>query len=220
MELLKKLKIKQNEPLWVINAPGDCIDLFADLTLITKPGKLKPAGQLVLFATSSGELFHFLATLEDYIAPHTLFWVFYPKKSGTISSDLVLMEPWEQVLKIGYRGQSSASLNDNWTGLRMTIAPREKPSICELPMEERQVDGIDFVNRTVKLPTDAHDAVNQFEGMAACLESLSFTAKKEYVMNITGAKKEETRIKRINKMINDLEQKMYTSDLKTKTKKA
>ena len=218
IELLKKLKIKPEEPLWLINAPDDCMDLFHGLNLIKKPGKLKPAGQLIIFAVNSDELFHFLAALEEYISHHTLLWIFYPKKSGAISSDLVQMKPWEQVFNRGFRGQTSVSVNNNWTGLRITNAPREKPSICDLPMEERIAEGIDFINRTAKLPADALEAVNKFIGMAASFDALSFTDKKEYVMAITDAKKEETRIRRINKMVIDLQQKIHTTGLKTKTK--
>ena len=220
MQLIKKLRLKPEKPLWLINAPADCIDLFADYNLIMKTGKVKPADQLILFAFNSADLFHFLSASEDYITPQTLFWVFYPKKSGSFSSDLVLMKPWEQVFKMGFRGQTSVSVNDNWTGLRITNAPRQKPSICDRPMEERKVEGIDFANRTVKLPSDAQEAMNQYTGISNCFNALSFTDKKEYVIAITDAKKEETRIKRINKMIGDLQNKMHPSGSKTQKKQA
>lgn len=112
MQLIKKLRLKPEKPLWLINAPADCIDIFADYNLIMKTGKVKPADQLILFAFNSDDLFHFLSASEDYITPQTLFWVFYPKKSGSFSSDLVLMKPWEQVFKMGFRGQTSVSVNN------------------------------------------------------------------------------------------------------------
>jgi len=212
MELLQKLKLKTDHPLLLINAPADCMHLFAGLTIKEKPGKEKPAAQLILFATNSSELNHYLPQLASYISPGTLFWICYPKKSGAIASDLIQMKSWDIVFQSGYRGQTSVSVNNDWSGFRLTNAPKEKPSICDLPMAERKAEGIDFVNRTASLPADALAAVNKYKGMAACFDSLSFTTKKEYILAITEAKKEETRVKRIEKMMAALQQKMHTKN--------
>jgi hypothetical protein len=118
------------------------------------------------------------------------------------------MKSWDVITEAGYRGQTSASINDDWSGLRMTKAPRPKPSICDLPMEERQSEGIDYVNRTVTLPADALAAAKKFAGMPAFFDTLSFTVKKEYVLAITDSKKPETRVRRIEKMIAELQQKL------------
>ena len=216
MELLQKLKLKQEQPLWLINAPDDCNGLFDGFNIIKKTGKDMPAGQLLLFVTSSDELYQSLVALDDYIGTDTLFWICYPKKSGTISSDLEGMKTWEGVLQMGYRGQSSASVNDDWSALRLTKAPKVKATLCDLPMDERKVEGIDFVKRTVQLPADALAAVDAFKGMAAYFDSLSFTTKKEYVIAITESKKPETRIRRIEKMVRELGEKMQVRALKQK----
>jgi hypothetical protein len=210
MELLQKLKIKPDLPLWLINAPDGCMQLFAGLTIMHAPVKNKQAGQLMLFVTSREELEHYLVKMAVHIGHETLFWICYPKKSGAIASDLVLMKSWDSVFMAGYRGQTSVSINDDWSGLRVTNAPREKPSIADVPMEERKIEGIDFVKRTVKLPDDATQAMNEYKGLAACFDSLSFTSKKEYVVAIIEAKKQETRERRIEKMISELQQKMHT----------
>jgi hypothetical protein len=216
MELHKKLKLKTDQPIWLINAPADCIDLFAGIMIKNQLGKEKPVGQLIVFVTNSDELSHYLLKLADYVGPETLFWIFYPKKSGSISSDLGHMQHWEAVFKMGYRGQTSVAVTSDWTGFRLTNAPKVKASIGDVPMEERKIEGIDFVNRTVKLPADALEAVSLFKGLAECFDSLSFTAKKEYVIAITESKKEETRVKRIGKMIEELKQKMHTREAKGK----
>ena len=118
------------------------------------------------------------------------------------------MKAWDIVFKSGYRGQTSVSINDTWTGMRFTNAPKKTATICDLPMEERKVEGIDFVNRTVHLPADALSALNKYKGMAAFFSAMSFTHKKEYVQAIVDAKKEETRKRRIEKTIEMLLQKM------------
>ncbi len=209
MELLKKLRINIDQPLWVINAPGDdCLHLFEQCIIKQKLSGNKPVSQLVLFAVDGKTLAHYLPLLTNYISPETLFWICYPKKSGAITSDLIQMKAWDIVFKSGYRGQTSISVNDNWTGMRFTNAPKKTATICDLPIEERKVEGIDFVNRIVQLPADAIAAMNKYKGMVAFFNAMSFTHKKEYMQAIADAKKEETRKRRIEKTIEMLQQKM------------
>lgn len=214
MELLKKLRIDTEQPLWLVNAPDNCLYLFEDVTVKRKTGKEKPVPQLILFATDSGELNHYLPLLKDHIGHDTIFWICYPKKSSGIESDLIKMEPWNVLTDLGYRGQSSAAINDDWSGVRFTNAPRAKPSDCDVPMEQRKSEGIDYVKRTVQLPADAQKAVNKFKGLSEYFYAQSFTCKKEHIMAITDAKKEETRKRRIDKMVEMLQQGMHAKALK------
>ena len=209
MELIKKLRIKTEEPLWLINCPDNCHNLFNDLILRVKPGKEKPAGQLILFATDSGELDRYIVKLTPYLTPETLFWIAYPKKSGAISSDLIEMKSWDMVFQSGYRPQTSVSINDDWTSLRVTNAPPKRPSTYNLAPEDRNIEGIDFIKRTVQLPADALAAVRKHKGLEPYFNALAFSHKKEHVIAILDAKKEDTRRRRIEKMIDMLQQKMH-----------
>lgn len=214
MDLLKKLRLDNSKSLWVINAPGECIDYFADYDVKQRLGKQKPLLQVILFVYNSAELADYIHRLSEYISHDTLFWICYPKKSGSISSDLIQMKAWDVVFNSGYRGQTSASIDDDWSGLRVTNAPRAKPSQCDLPMEQRVSEGIDYVKRTVTLPKDAQAAVDKHKGLSDYFYSQSFTCKKEYVESITQAKKPETRARRIDKMIEMLFPKMQARTIK------
>lgn len=208
MVLLKKLRIDTSLPLWAINLPGDCKILFEELEVKQKLSGKTPVSQLILFAEDSGILARWIPLLAEYVGQQTLFWIAYPKKTGAIASDLIQMKPWDIVFQSGYRGQTSVSINDDWTGMRFTNAPKSKPSICDLPVEERKMEGIDFVNRTVQLPSDALAAVKKHSGMEAFFNAMAFTHKKEHVLAILDAKKEETRTRRIEKMIEMLNENM------------
>ena len=113
MELLKKLRIDTDKPLWLINAPSNCLYLFEQLTIKEKTGKEKPVSQLIVFVTDSDELVHYIDKLVSYIGHETLFWIAWPKKSGAVSSDLIHMKSWDVVFNSGYRGQTSVSINDD-----------------------------------------------------------------------------------------------------------
>jgi len=216
MELLKKLKINTEMPLWLINAPEECLPLFAEADVKEKPGKPGPVAQLMLFVADRTTLSHYLPSLAPYISHQTLLWICYPKKSGAIRSDLIGMTSWDFVFDMGYRAQTSVSINDNWTGLRITSAPVKKPSTFQLAPEDRNIEGIDFVNRTVELPLDAANALAQYPGMTDFFNAMAFTHKKEYIQAIAAAKKPETRTRRIEKTVEMLQEKMHA---KTTTKK-
>jgi len=206
--VLKKLKINLDQPLWLINVPGDCKHLFEGVTIKEKLSGKKTVGQLILFAIDSGVLTRYMPIINDYVSYDTLFWIAYPKKSGAIVSDMILMKAWDIVFRSGFRGQSSVSVNDDWSGLRVTNAPKKESTIGDLPLAERKVEGIDFVNRTVQLPADALAVMKKHPGMEAFFYAMAFTHKKEHIEAIVQAKKPVTRTRRIEKMAEMLLEKM------------
>jgi hypothetical protein len=214
MELLKKLRVNTDQPLFIIDLPDDCQHLFDSVEIKRKLQGKKPVSQLILFAYDSGAFGKYLPQFADYVGHETLFWICYPKKSGAIASDLIKMEPWQYVFDMGYRGQTSVAINDDWTGMRFTSAPKTKSSISDLPMEERVVEGIDFVNRIVSLPADALAAMSKYKGMAEYFYASSFTFKKEQVMAIVESKKQETRERRIEKLVEVLKKLMHEKPLR------
>lgn len=218
MELTKRLRIDTSDGLWVVNAPSDLATVLPNITTYNKASNKKPVKQLMLFAYNSSDFHKYLPKLIGYIAHNTLFWISYPKQSGSIESDLTKMEPWEYITSLGFRGQTSIHINNDWTGMRFTNAPRKKPSLAELPPEERKVEGIDFVNRTTTLPKDAKLALGKYNGLVAFFEDMAFTHRKEYIMAIVEAKKPETRMNRINKMVEMVQQLKEEKELKNKAK--
>ena len=64
----------------------------------------------------------------------------------------------------------------------------------------------DTEKRTVETPKDLSKAIEK-ANLQAIWEKMSFTHKKEYVNAVNDAKKEETRIRRIEKTIEMLDKK-------------
>jgi len=214
MELLTKLRINIDEPLYLINAPKDVFHLFEPAEIKTvMPGKA-PANQLVLFAGDSKTLDSYILKLEGKLSDEVVFWIVYPKKSGRIQSDLTRNDGWKLVFSL-YDGVSSASIDDDWSGVR--FKPKGSSKSTWIPMEERKTEGIDYLARTVSLPADALKAMKPYKGLDDFFYAMSFTHKKEYVESIVDAKKPETRQRRIEKMIEML-LKMRTEKELKKTK--
>lgn len=213
MDLLKKLRVKEELPVYIINAPAECLPLFEGLQIKTSlPGKA-PAAQLILFAESSQVLNTYIYRLEGKLAADVVFWIAYPKKSGRIQSDLIRNKGWEETFKL-YDGVSSISIDDDWSGMR--FKQKGESNTGWVPMEERKTEGIDYIARTVTLPPDALKAMKPYKGLDDFFYALAFTHKKEYVLSIVEAKKPETRQKRIEKMVEMLLKLRTEKELKQK----
>lgn len=65
--------------------------------------------------------------------------------------------------------------------------------------------------RTVEVPAQFEKLINK-EGLLPVFEKLSYTHRKEYCRWITGAKKEETRLKRLEKSIEMLKKGIRTPE--------
>ena len=141
MELLQKLRLDLSSPLWVVDPPVNVADVLPGAELTVRKPRSLPVGQLMLFARDSGELLRGFEKVQSCIGHDTIFWIAYPKRSGSIRSDLWQMEPWHIVFDAGFRGQTSVSIDNDWTGTRFTNAPRKKESRCDVPMEQRATGG-------------------------------------------------------------------------------
>ena len=62
----------------------------------------------------------------------------------------------------------------------------------------------DTEERTVTIPNDLQDLLNQHKEARSKFEKCSYSHKKEWVMWLNDAKKEDTRLKRLQKIIDKL----------------
>lgn len=207
--LLKKLRVKHELPLVILGLPKNCAALFADSEYKTTAPRTGTIEQLIFFAKDAETLREKFVPLVSRLSADPLVWVMYPKKSGSITSDLSMHEGWKPAFDTGLTGVASAAINDDWSGFRMRPEALVKGALA--PVAERSNDNIDYVKRTVVLPDDAARAVKKHAGMFEFFHALAFTHRKEHVVAILDAKKPETRERRITKMVELLAEQMKAS---------
>lgn len=196
MGLFEKLKFKAGTTVYVIDKPDTWQPEFESV-----PKLSKTCSQVLFFAKDKKTLEAKLNKLVAAMTEDAVFWIAYPKKTGSIRSDLIRDDGWDALTAAGFEGVASAAINEDWTALRFRHSSQTKGLKRELPMEERKIEGIDFINRRVSLPADAVKAMKPFKGLAVFFNELAFSHKKEYVEAIVEAKKPETRQRRIEGMI-------------------
>jgi hypothetical protein len=201
MSLLAKLRFETETRLYLIGEAG-LEDAFADFDLRTSLRGSGPIDQILLLVNDKFELDTQFLKVIHRLPENALFWIAYPKKSGSIASDLARdTKSWQIVFDSGYAIVTSIAIDDTWSGLRVRKVDPKTKYKRDIPMEERKTPGIDYVKRAVAAPPDAVKAMKAHKGLGDFFNTMSFTHKKEYVEAIEEAKKTETRRRRIEKMV-------------------
>lgn len=205
---LKKLQIKSNFIVKVEDAPENASAIFGEIPTDVSIRYNNPDNfnALITFSTSKKQLDLQIESNINQINAKSIFWVFTPKKSSKIKSDLDLMKTWKELEVFGLAPCASASVNETWTALRLKLISEVKPS----GMRNDHIktndygDYIDPENKIVKLPADLVEALTPFPKALSYFNQLAYTHKKEYVLWILSAKQEKTRQARVEKALDML----------------
>lgn len=198
----KKLGIKKDFKVLVINQPANLKDFIHPLPenaeLLKKAGK-QTADTVLLFASNISDLNIHFESLKNAIKPNGLVWIAYPKGTSKIKTDISRDKGWDVVNKAGLTGVSLISLDDTWSAMRFKPFEEIKNKVKQANSEEDQY--IDHAKRIVIIPEDLQKVLNKNKAAKTTFENLSFTHKKEFVLWIVTAKKEETRTKRLEQAV-------------------
>jgi hypothetical protein len=206
-----KLKIKPKTTLLTLNAPADfkkgLIGLPAAVK-ITDSGK--DYNQVHWFVQNKAQLEKEMSKVMKLVKEGITVWVYYPKGSSKIQTDLTRDKGWDCLLAEGDKLTwiSLISFDDTWSvfGFRAkTDADKKKDA---KPKPEREIfNWVNSITKEVRLPDDVTAALKKNKQAAAFFDTLSFTNKKEYVEWIVTAKRDETRKERVNGTIERLTKK-------------
>jgi hypothetical protein len=203
----QKLRIKEKATLLTLNAPVDFKRDLKDLPAgvkITESGK--DYDQVHWFVFNKAQLEKEMSKIMKLVKDDVIVWVYYPKGTSKIQTDLTRDKGWDCLLSEGDKltWVNLISFNDTWSvfGFRAkTEADKKKEA---QPKVREIFNWVDPVAKTVRLPDDLIAALKKNKKEAALFDSLAFSHKKEYVEWIVTAKREETRLTRIKGTIERL----------------
>jgi len=201
----QKLKIKEGNTILAINAPSNYRESLGDLPAdvkITDSGK--PANQVHWFVKDRAQLEKELKKVLPIIKDETICWIFYPKGTSKIQSDLTRDKGWDELRKTNLQWISLISFDETWS----TFGLRQKKNTDETKEPNAKgkpiLDYVDPSTKTVILPEDFARALKKNRKEEAFFNTLSFTNRKEWVEWIVTAKKEETRNERVKASVERL----------------
>jgi Bacteriocin-protection, YdeI or OmpD-Associated len=203
-----KLKIKAKFTLLTLNAPANFKKGLEGLPAgvkITDTGK--EYDQVHWFVQNKAQLEKQMSKMMKLVKPEVTVWVYYPKGTSKIQTDLTRDKGWDCLLADGDKLTwiSLISFDDTWSvfGFRAKNEADKKKEAK--PTIEREIfNWINPTTKEVKLPDDLAAAVRKNKKEAAFFDALSFTNKKEYIEWIVTAKRLETRTERIKGTIERL----------------
>ena len=203
----QKLRIKEGMKLLTINAPGN---FEKGLGPLPKNVEFSSTGknyqQIHWFVKNRAEMEKQLSKILNLLKDYIVFWIYYPKGSSVIQTDLTRDKNWKKLLSHDHlQWISLISFDDTWSAFGMRTKTESDKKNESKPKERPIFDYIDAKAKIVKLPDDLAKAMKKSKKAQIFYETLSFTNKKEYVEWIVTAKREETRNERVKGTIERLE---------------
>jgi Bacteriocin-protection, YdeI or OmpD-Associated len=207
LNLTQKLRIKDGMKLLAIHAPGSFGSSLKPLppgVTITTTGS--GFQQIHWFVKNKSEMEKDLDKVLKLVKGDVVCWIYYPKGTSSIQTDLTRDKGWEQLLKRDeLQWLSLISFDDTWSAFGMRAGTDDDKKKQTKPAENPVLEFIDATRKIVHLPDDLASALRKNKKALTFYETLSFTNKKEYVSWVVSAKREETRKERVKASAEKLE---------------
>ena len=206
--ILEKLQLKEEKNLLIQGLPSSVEKQFAKLSYnknLTPLLKTRKIDFALIFAINQLQLNNILKEVFSALHPESKLWIAYPKTTSKIVSDLNRDASWEILSKNDYEAVRQVTLDHVWTAMRfkkLDQIPNRNRTFVEFKSANIKVD--DFEKRLIALPIELDKLFGAHEEAREFFISLSILNQKEYLSWIQGAKKEETKQKRLEATLEKL----------------
>lgn len=208
LNLLEKLQLKDEKNLLIQGLPSSVEKQFVKLSYnknLTPLLKTRKVDFALIFAINQLQLNNILKELFSALHYDCKLWIAYPKTTSKIVSDLNRDASWDILSKNDYEAIRQVTLDHVWTAMRfkkIDQLPNKNRTFVEFKSADIKVD--DFEKRLIALPVELDKLFTAHEEAREFFTSLSIINQKEYLSWIQGAKKEETKLKRLEATLEKL----------------
>ncbi len=198
--LAQKLRIKENFTLLTLHAPADFQKSMGTLPAgVSISTSAKQFNQLHWFVLNRTQMEKEMSKVMKLLKPDVTVWVYYPKGTSGIQTDLTRDKGWDCLLAEGDKLTwiSLISFDATWStfGFRLKTEADKKKEAA--PKEREIFNWVNPTTKEVKLPDGLAAALKKSKKANEFFQALSFTNKKEYIEWIVTAKQEKTRTERV-----------------------
>ncbi|HWB25450.1 MAG TPA: YdeI/OmpD-associated family protein [Chitinophagaceae bacterium] len=207
LSIAQKLRLKDGMTILPVNAPST---FTAEMGRLAPSVKVSPKGkdyaQVHWFVMNKAEMEKDLSKVLALVKNDVVCWIYYPKGTSKIQTDLTRDKGWEKLLAhTNLQWLSLISFDDTWSSFGIRLKTEDDKKAEAKPKEREIFKWVDQATKTVILPGDLAKALKKSRPATQFFESLSFTNKKEYIEWIVTAKREETRAERVTGTVERLE---------------
>ncbi|TDH21599.1 hypothetical protein EXU57_19025 [Segetibacter sp. 3557_3] len=206
--LFDKLLLKDEKNLLIQGLPSSIEKQFVKLSYsknVTPLLRTKRIDFALVFAINVNQLNGILSEVLPALQPEAKLWIAYPKSTSKISSDLNRDCSWEVLTANGFEGVVQVPLDHVWSAFRFKKSSEITARLSEC-QEVKSVDikGIDFDKNLIVPLADLEKIFSRHKNAREVFQALSITNQKEYVSWIEGAKREETKARRLEATVEKL----------------
>lgn len=199
--ILTKFKIKPPHRFLCVHAPADFeAKIAADTPGCTFTHDVsQPFDSVHWFVKTKADVDTGFDHIIALLRPGLPVWVYYPKGSSGIQTDLTRDKGWETLLQHqDIRWLAQVSFDETWTAFCFRLMTDKERTEAAKPKAERAIfQYADSTTKTITLPEDLKATLEKHPAEKALFDALAFSHRREYVEWIITAKQEKTRQNRL-----------------------
>lgn len=198
--LVNKLRIRPGYTLQTFHSPKNFRELLGELPAGVKiTNKSASPDQVHWFVMNEKQMNSELNRVLKSIKDDVVCWIYYPKGSSGIQTDLSRDKGWDKLMENDSLSFISLiSFDETWSAFGVR-RKKDADKVREANKKPREIlNYIDPVAKKVSLPEDLEKELRKNKKESDYFHSLAFSHKKEYVEWLVTAKKEETRNNRLS----------------------
>lgn len=204
--MLEKLRITNEKNFLIQGLPSSIEKQFVKLSYsknVTPLLRLRKIDFALVFAINCNQLNNILKDVIPNLSRESKLWVAYPKTASKIASDLNRDCSWEVLVQNHFQSVSEVTLDHVWTALEFKRL--EEVAIEEISeFKKVEVKNFNFDKNLVVPPMELEKILTSHKKAKDVFQNLSQLNQKEYVEWIEGAKRKDTKDRRLEATVEKL----------------
>lgn len=213
--LLEKLQVVNEKNLLIQGLPSSIEKQFVKLSYsknVTPLLKIRKIDFALVFAISVNQLNGILKEVIPCLNPEAKLWVAAPKSTSKIVSDLNRECSWDVLCENCYESVEQVNLDHVWSAslfkrsakAMAMVAETKLPAVVAEPKKQVEFKSVDFDKNLVVAPVELEKMFTGHKKAREVFQNLSVNNQKEYVEWIEGAKRKDTRSRRLEATVEKL----------------
>ncbi len=202
--LFEQLEITSEKNILIQGLPSSIEKQFIKLSYsknVTPLLRIKRIDFAMVFAVNGNQLRNILNEVFPHLNEKGKLWIACPKPTSKIVSDLTRESNWEILANNNYQLVTQITLDNVWSASRFHKI-EGVPKLIET--KKIELKGVDFDKNLIVPPAVLERIFTRHKKARDCFQNLSETNQKEYVEWIEGAKREDTKNRRLEATVEKL----------------
>lgn len=204
--LLEKLQITNQKNFLIQGLPSSIEKQFIKLSYsknVTPLLRIRKIDFALVFAINGNQLNCILKDVIPSLSKEGKLWVAYPKTASKIASDLNRDCNWEVLVQNNFESICEVTLDHVWTALEFKKTEAKEGETTQ-EVQKIEVAKFDFDKNLVVPSAELEKIFTSHKKAREVFQNLSQVNQKEYVEWIEGAKRKDTKNRRLEATVEKL----------------